>query len=59
MSESVRVKVDHAAKRREAYPSIADQLDALWKGGAEMEAMRQAVLDVKLRIPKPKKERQP
>lgn len=54
MSDPVRIKVDHAAKRREAYPSIEDQLDAIWKGGEEMENMRQKVLAVKTRIPKPK-----
>ena len=53
MSEPVRIKVDHAAKRREAYPSIADQLDAIWKGGADMEAMRQRILAIKRQIPKP------
>lgn len=39
-------------QRAAAYPSIADQLDAIWKGGEEMEAMRQRVLDVKARYPK-------
>lgn len=46
-------KPDWAAKRRAAYPSLADQLDAIWKGGDAMEAMRQQVLAVKQRIPKP------
>ena len=53
MSAKVHVKVDYAAKRREAYPSIADQLDAIWKGGAEMDAMRLKILAVKARFPKP------
>jgi hypothetical protein len=35
------------------YPRISDQLDAIWKGGEEMEAMRQRVLAVKEKWPKP------
>lgn len=50
----VHVMVDYAEKRRKAYPSIEDQLDAIWKGGAEMEAMRQRVLAVKTNLPKTK-----
>ena len=42
----------HAA-RRAAYPAIPDQLDAVWKGGDELEAMRAAVLAVKAQFPKP------
>mgnify|MGYP006895934223 CR=1 FL=1 len=36
----MRVKVDYREKRRPEYPPIEEQLDAIWKGGAEMEAMR-------------------
>lgn len=43
---------DYAAARRAEYPSLADQLDAFWKGGAEVEAMRARVLAVKDRHPK-------
>lgn len=39
-------------KRMNAYPSIGDQLDALWKGGAALEEMRQRILDVKSKYPK-------
>lgn len=39
--------------RRSAYPPIGDQLDALWKGGAEMAAMKQKIDDVKTAHPKP------
>lgn len=49
----VRVRVDYREKRRLEYPSIEDQLDALWKGGAEEQAMRQRVLAVKTKFPKP------
>lgn len=43
---------DWRAARRAAYPPIEEQLDAIWKGGADMEAMRQKILDIKARIPK-------
>lgn len=38
--------------RAKAYPSIGDQLDAIWKGGPEAEAMKAAVLAVKANLPK-------
>lgn len=44
---------DYAKRRKESYPSIEDQLDAIWKGGAEMEAMRKNIAAVKARFPKP------
>jgi len=39
--------------RAAAYPSIGDQMDALWKGGNEAEAMKAKVMDVKKKYPKP------
>lgn len=42
----------HAA-RLAAYPPIGDQLDAIMKGGEELEAMREAVMAVKATHPKP------
>ena len=39
-------------KRQAEYPSIGDQLDALWKGGAEAEAMLAKVQAVKQKYPK-------
>ena len=39
-------------KRLKEYPSIGDQLDALWKGGAEAEAMLAKVQAVKQKYPK-------
>lgn len=38
--------------RADAYPSIADQLDALWKGGDDAELMREKVMSIKNRYPK-------
>ena len=42
----------YKAKRVAEYPSIGDQLDALWKGGAEAEAMLVKVQAVKQKYPK-------
>jgi len=42
--------------RKQTYPPIAEQLDAFWKGGDEAEAMRQQVMAVKARFPKPAEE---
>lgn len=44
---------DYESLRRAAYPPLKDQLDAMWKGGAEADAMRAIVLGVKERFPKP------
>lgn len=38
--------------RAREYPPIGDQLDALWKGGAEAEAMLAKVQAVKQKYPK-------
>jgi hypothetical protein len=43
-------------QRARAYPPIADQLDAIWKGPADMEVMRAKVLAVKAAYPKPESE---
>lgn len=40
-------------QRISAYPSIRDQLDAIWKGGDSLDQMREAVLAVKAKYPKP------
>jgi hypothetical protein len=42
----------YKAKRAAEYPPIGDQLDALWKGGAEAEAMLAKVQAVKAKYPK-------
>jgi hypothetical protein len=42
----------YIAKRAAEYPPIGDQLDALWKGGAEAEAMLAKVQAVKAKYPK-------
>jgi hypothetical protein len=48
-----KVKQDYAELRRNDYPDLRDQLDALWKGGEALEVMRQKVLAVKEKYPKP------
>ena len=50
-----KVEQDYAQRRKQEYPDIADQLDALWKGGDVAEAMRQKIIAVKDQYPKPDK----
>ena len=53
--DAVQAYVDaHAyiAKRQAEYPSIGDQLDALWKGGDAQAEMLAKVLAVKQKFPK-------
>jgi hypothetical protein len=40
-------------QRRPEYPSLADQLDALWKGGQAVEEMKAKIEAVKHKYPKP------
>ena len=52
-SEIVRPDIpDYYAKRRAEYPSIGDQLDALWKGGEAQTAMQAQIAAVKAKYPK-------
>jgi hypothetical protein len=39
-------------KRAASYPSIADQLDAIWKGGQDEKDMKALVFGVKAKYPK-------
>ena len=39
--------------RSAAYPSVGNQLDAMWKGGEAEAAMLETILDVKAEYPKP------
>lgn len=43
----------YARKRQREYPSMGDQLDALWKGGVDAETMLQKIQAVKAKYPKP------
>ena len=47
-----RKDIQYQRDRRKEYPPIGDQLDALWKGGAEAEAMLAKVQAVKTKYPK-------
>jgi len=52
-SEVVRANnPDYYAKRRAEYPSLADQLDAMWKGGEAATAMTAQIAAVKAKYPK-------
>ncbi len=42
----------YAEKRLLEYPSIGDQLDALWKGGAVLAQMADQIKSVKEKYPK-------
>ena len=53
-SEIVRAdNPDYYASRRAEYPTLADQLDAMWKGGDAMTAMAAKIAAVKQKYPKP------
>jgi hypothetical protein len=53
-SEVVRAdNPDYYASRRAEYPSLADQLDAMWKGADAMTAMAAKIAAVKAKYPKP------
>jgi len=51
--EATEAKVAYRELRAKAYPPVGDQLDALWKGGAEQAAMKAAIDKVKSDYPKP------
>lgn len=53
LGEKELAKFDYCEKRALEYPTIQDQLDALWKGGEAAEAMLKQVLAVKEKYPKP------
>jgi len=44
---------DYYAKRRAEYPTLANQLDAIWKGGESMTAMTNLINSIKQKYPKP------
>ena len=52
-SEIVRPDIpDYYAKRRAEYPSLGDQLDAMWKGGQDAADMQAKIQAVKQKYPK-------
>lgn len=52
-TDHVEKTSDYAALRRNEYPPISDQLDALWKGGDAAAEMLAKVQAVKAKYPKP------
>jgi hypothetical protein len=53
-SEIVRPEIpDYYAKRRAEYPPLAEQLDAMWKGGQAQTDMLAKIQAVKDKYPKP------
>ena len=50
--EAAEAKVAYRELRAKAYPPVGDQLDALWKGGAEQAAMKAVIDKVKSDYPK-------
>jgi hypothetical protein len=44
---------DYYAKRRAEYPPLAEQLDAVWKGGQDQADMLAKIQAVKNKYPKP------
>jgi len=51
--QAVLNKHSYKELRRSAYPSIGDQLDALWKGGDALADMQAKIMAVKAQFPKP------
>jgi hypothetical protein len=47
-----QARTEYAKNRAAEYPSIGDQLDALWKGGDAATAMLAQVQAVKAKYPK-------
>jgi len=50
--EVVAPVIPYTELRRAAYPPVGDQLDAIWKGGADAAAMLVTINVVKTRFPK-------
>ena len=50
--EAEEIATKYKRDRKAEYPSIGDQLDALWKGGVELEIMKTKILAVKEKYPK-------
>lgn len=51
--ENIDESVRYRYQREPEYPSIGDQLDALWKGGEAADKMKAKIQAVKEKYPKP------
>ena len=57
-AEANRLKLEfdskeYQRKRIAEYPSVGDQLDAIWKGGDDAKKMLEIIKSVKSKYPKP------
>ena len=50
--QAILNNLTYDVKRQMEYPSIEDQLDAMWKGGTEAAVMRSRINAVKAKYPK-------
>ena len=48
----VHNKSNYVERRVKEYPPLEEQMDALWKGGKEAEAMRNQIKGIKSKYPK-------
>lgn len=46
---------EYRQKRAKEYPPIQDQLDAIWKNGADLADMRATIAAIKAKHPKPER----
>ena len=53
ITQEILGRLTYAQKRQLEYPSIGDQLDAIWKGGTDAEVMKAFIQQVKAKYPKP------
>jgi hypothetical protein len=53
MTQEIFSRLTYAQKRQLEYPSIGDQLDAIWKGGTDADTMKALIQQVKDKYPKP------
>lgn len=53
IAEATKASNEYQRLRREEYPPVGDQLDALWKGGQAAADMKAIIDGVKAKHPKP------
>lgn len=53
LAEATKASNKYQRLRREEYPPVGDQLDALWKGGQAATDMKVIIDAVKAKYPKP------
>ena len=54
--EASQQATEYARKRTEEYPSLADQIGAILKGGTELAELKATVIAIKEKYPKPTKD---